>query len=101
MDKNITIDTECGGVNVSADKCETKAEKDSEKESAKAGVEGEFIASARLHARKFDKDVVYGEKRGVLNEVEVRIMRDERVRRSGAIYGRNIKMSKREETREK
>jgi len=30
----------------------------------------------RLHARKFDKDVVEREKRGVLNEVEVRIMRD-------------------------
>jgi len=38
-----------------------------------------------------------GEKRGVLKEVEARIMRDGLVRRSGAIYERNIKMSEPEE----
>lgn len=29
-----------------------------ERERERAGVKSEFIASARLHARKFDKDVV-------------------------------------------
>jgi len=29
-----------------------------ERERERVGDEGEFIASARLHARKFDKDVV-------------------------------------------
>lgn len=48
--------------------------------------EDEFIAPARLHARKFDKDEVWGEKRGVLNEVEARIMRDERVRQRSDLW---------------
>lgn len=54
MDKNITIGTECGG----ADKWETEKETEREREREKVRDENEFIASASLHARKFDKDVV-------------------------------------------
>jgi len=51
-------------------------ERETEREKQKAENEYEFTVSARLHARKFDKDVVEREKRDVFNEVEVRIMRD-------------------------
>lgn len=52
MDKNITIGIEYGDVD------KWKTEKETERKKERAKDEGEFIASARLHARKFDKDVV-------------------------------------------
>lgn len=58
MDKNITIGTVCGGAAKRETEKESERERGGVKRERKAGDGGEFIASARLHARKFDKDVV-------------------------------------------
>lgn len=54
------IGKECSGADKGETETETKRESQKERgrEGERARDEGKFIALARLHARKFDKDVV-------------------------------------------